>query len=204
MPDGYRFETDNLAPERPALILQIGNPMDGIPLRFPAVVRNLVEGVVTMEVEDPWTTLNWETLKGRTGSLHLLSDTGLVTELQGSVTSATYTVLDQDHGQLHLGLKLADPAAAKMLLFEHLPYITADIKSLWGRWDQARQAPEPAAFSFSTRIGLVALILLLSGVALQLMWPKPCKLLGWLLWLFGTLLIGGQTLHFWRSRRASR
>ena len=113
-------------------------------------------------------------------------------------------MLDQDHGQLHLGLKLADPAAAKMLLFEHLPYITADIKSLWDRWDQARQAPEPTAFSFSIRIGLAALTLLISGVALQLLWPKPYKLLGWLLWLFGTLLVGGQAWHFWRCRRASR
>jgi hypothetical protein len=204
MPDGYSFETGNRAPESPALILQIGRPMDGTPLRFPAVVRNLVEGVVTLEVEVFWMILNWENLKGRTGSLHLLSDTGIVTELQGSVTWATYTVLDQDHGQLHLGLKLADPAAAKMLLSEHLPYITPDIKSFWDRWDQARQAPEPAAFSFSTRIGLAALTLLISGVAVQLMLPKPYKLLGWLLWVFGTLLVGGQTLHFWRCRRASR
>ena len=203
MPDGYRFEPGKRAPESPALILQIGSPMDGIPLRFPAVVRNLVEEVVTLEVEDPRTILNWETLKGRTGSLHLLSDTGQVTELQGSVTWATYKVLDQDHGQLHLGLKLADPAA-KMLLSEHLPYITADIMSLWDRWDQARQAPEPAGFSFSPMIGLAALTLLISGVALQFMWPKPYKLLGWLLWLFGTLLVGWQTLHRWRCRRASR
>jgi len=203
MPDGYSFETGNRAPKSPALILQIGSPMDGIPLRFPAVVRNLVEEVVTLEVEDPWTILNWETLKGRPGSLHLQSDTGIVTELQGSVTWATYKVLDQDHGQLNLGLKLADPAA-KMLLSEHLPYITADIMSLWDRWDQARQAPEPAGFSFSTMIGLAALPLLISGVVLQFMWPKPYKLLGWLLWLFGTLLVGGQIFHFWRCRRASR
>ena len=204
MPDGYSFETGNRAPESPALILQIGHPMDGTPLRFPAVVRNLVEGMVTLEVEDPWTLLNWETLKGRTGSLHLLSDTGIVTELQGSVTWATYTVLDQDHGQFHLGLKLADPAAAKMLLSEHLPYITADIKSLWDRWDQARQVPELAAFSFSSRIGLAASILLICGVAQQLMWPKPYKLLGCLLWIFGTLLVGGETSYFWRCLRASR
>jgi hypothetical protein len=204
MQDEYSFETGNQAPKSPALILQIGHPMDGTPLRFPAVVRNLVEGVVTLEVEDPGTLLNSETLKGRTGSLHLLSDTGLVTELQGSVTQATYTVLDRDHGQIHLGLKLADPAAVKMLLSEHLPYITADIKSLWDRWDQAHQAPKPAAFSFSTRIGLAALTLLISGVALQSLGPKPYKLLGWLLWLFGTLLVGGQILHFWLGRRASR
>jgi len=203
MTDGYSFETSNRAPKSPALILQIGSPMDGIPIRFPAVVRNLVEEVVTLEVEDPWTILNWETLKGRAGSLHLQSDTGIVTELQGSVTWATYKVLNQDHGQLHLGLKLADPAD-KMLLSEHLPYITADIMSLWDRWDQARQAPEPAGFSFSTWIGLAGLTLLVSGVALQFMLPKPYKLFGWLLWLFGTLLVGGQILHFWRCRRASR
>jgi len=204
MPDGYRFGTGNRGAESPALILQIGRPMDGIPLRRPAVVRNLVEGVVTLEVEEPWPVLNWETLKGRTGSLHLLSDTGIVTELQGSVTWASYTRLDEDHGQFHLGLKLADPAAAKMLLSEHLPYITADIKSLWDRCDQTRQVPEPAAFSFSTRIGLAAPILLTSGVAWQLMWPKPYKLLGLLLWLFGTLLVGGETAHFWRCLRAPR
>jgi len=203
MPDGYRFETGKIAPKSPALILEIGRPIDGIPLRFPAVVRNLAEGVVTLEVEDPWTILNWETLKGRTGGLHLQSDTGIVTELQGSVTWATYEVLDQDHGQLHLGLKLADPAA-KMLLSEHLPYITADTISLWDRWDQVRQAPEPAGFSFSTWIGLAGLTLLISGVALQFMWPKPYKLFGWLSWLFGTLMVGWQSLHFWRCRRASR
>jgi hypothetical protein len=199
MPDGQSPETGSIIPEPSALVLQIDCPLDGSPLRFPAMVRNLMGGVVTLEVSNPWTSLNWAALKGRGGRLCLRSEDGENTELQGTVTWTGYTGLDQD--QLHLGLKLDDPASGQKLVSDHIPHVTADIKSLWDRWDQARQTPERTV---STRTGFAAMSLLLAGVALQLVWPQPYKLFGWLLWLLGTLLVGEQTVHFWRGRKASR
>jgi hypothetical protein len=202
MSDDHGPESRRRVPEASALILQIDRSIEGSPQCFPAIVRNLVDGVVTLEINNLWAFPNWETLKGRGGCLKLHSGNGGVTDLQGTVTWSGYTALDLDRGQLHLGLKLADPSSAQKLLSSYLPHITEDIKSLWERWDQAREAPEPAALSAKT--SFAAMSLLTSGLALQLVWPQPYKLFAWVLWLFGTLLVGGQTLHFWKCHKASR
>ena len=75
-----------------AMILQIDRPGDEAPLQFPAVIRNLAAGVATLEVNNPWTILNWETLKGQGARLRLLAETGEVTDIRGTVNWARYSV----------------------------------------------------------------------------------------------------------------
>ncbi len=204
MPDDSHPENWGMAAESSAMILQIDRPGAEGGLKFPAMIRNLAGGVVTLEINNPWTIMNWETLKGLKGCLRLQSSgTGEPTEIRGTVTRARYTVQDQDSGQLDLDLKLTGPdQSVQELLFEHITQTSDDIKGLWNRWEQTRQTPDPA--SLSQKTGFTALALLLGGVALQVVGPHTFKLFGWVLWLFGTLMVAGQTLRFWKSRKASR
>lgn len=204
MSEGEYQETVAAASGEAAMILQVERPGDEPPLQFPAVVRNLAAGVVTLEVNNPWTILNWETLKGQDACLRLLSADGEVSELKGTVTWTRYSVQDQDRGNLSLALKLAEPTlTAQKSISDQIPHTSKDIRGLWDRWEEVQQStPEPAPFS--TKLGLAALGLLATGVGLQLPGPKALKLLGWGFWFFGTLIIAGQTLRFWRSRKAPR
>ncbi|MFI5355538.1 MAG: hypothetical protein ACHQX0_08010, partial [Desulfobaccales bacterium] len=86
---------------KPAMILQIDRPGEEAPLQFPAVVRNLAAGIATLEVNNPWTILDWETLKGREGRLRLLTESGKVTDLQATINWARYRVQGQDSGDLN-------------------------------------------------------------------------------------------------------
>jgi len=203
MTNGRHPDSGSSVPQQKTVMLQIYHPGDDKPLKFPALVRNLATGVATLEVNNPWTILNWESLKGQEGSLHLLTESGEFTELQGAVNWARYTVTDRENGRLSLGLKLADPnPSAQKLLNDQILHTTEDIKTLWDRWDQARRIPEPAAFS--TRGGFVALALLGGFLAVNLVFPSPFKLFGWVLWLSGALVVARQTWHFWRRIRDSR
>ncbi len=110
---------------KPAMILQIDRPGEETPLQFPAVVRNLAAGVATLEVNNPWTILDWETLKGQEGRLRLLTETGKVTDLRATINWARYCVQGQDSGDLNLSLQLTDsgssrPEAARRI---YSPYI---------------------------------------------------------------------------------
>jgi len=203
MPD----EHDPESPQRAfasAMILQIDRPGEEAPLQFPAVIRNLAAKTATMEVINPWTILNWETLKGQGGCLRLLAETGEVIDLQGTVTWAKYTVQGQDSGNLNLGLELVNPdPSAYKLLFENIPHTSKDIKGFWDRWDQAQVSQAPKVPPITPWIGFSALALLLSGLALQLTGTTGFKLFGWVLWCFGTVVVAFQALRFWRSRNAS-
>ncbi len=203
MLDGRHLETGSAGPGSSAVILQIDPPGGGSPLKFPAVVRNLAIGVVTLEVNNPWIILNWNTLKGQGGCLRVPSGSEEFADLRGTVTWARYYVQGQDSGHLRLGMVLGAPdQTARRLLVRHISHTAEDIKGLWERWDLARPTPGPEAFS--AKIGFAALALLFAGVSLQMAEPKGYKLVGWVLWFFGTLVVGGQTLRFWRSRNASR
>ena len=185
------------------VMLQIQRPGDDSPLKFPGVVRNLAAGVATLEVNNPWTILNWESLKKQPGRLQLLSEARETVEIQGTVTWARYMVLDQSNGQLTLGLKLANPdAAAQQLLKDHILHSSEDIKSLWDRLDQARKTPEPEAIS--TRIAFVAVLLFSGVVALNLAQSGPYKFFSWVLWLGGALVVAKQTLQFWKTVKATQ
>jgi len=203
MSDSGQPENWSRTPESAVMILQIDRRGDEPSLQFSAVIRNLGSGLATLEVTNPWTIMNWETLKGRKGCLRLLSpETGDSTEIQGTVTWARYTVQDQESGHLNLGLELADPdQLAQKLLFEHITHSSDDIKGLWNRWDQARQS-SPAG-PFSIKMGFVATALLLGALAMQFAGPAGFKLFGWVLWFLGTLVVANQALRFWKNRDAS-
>jgi hypothetical protein len=184
------------------LILQIQHPDDERPLQFPVVIRNLAAGVVTLELKNPWFNLNWKTLKGLGVCLRLLSaGTDEVTDIRGTVTWAKPAL--QGSSNLSLGLELATPTpATHKLLSGHIPHTSDDIKGLWDRWDEARQSSSAAAIS--TKIGYAAVALLAVGLVLQLAEPRTYKLFGWGLWFIGTLAVAGQTLQYWKNRKATR
>ena len=178
MSEGGQPGNRSRTPEPAVMILKIDRQGDEQSLQFSAVIRNLGAGLATLEVSNPWTIMNWETLKGRKGCLRLLSpETGESTEIRGTVTWARYTVQDQESGQLNLGLELADPdQLAQKLLFEHITHTSEDIKGLWNRWEQARQSSHLSQLSI--KVGLTAAVLLLGALALQLAGPKGFKLFG--------------------------
>ena len=203
MPDDGQPENWSRTPESAVMVLQIDRRGDEQSLQFSAMIRNLGAGLATLEVTNPWTVMDWETLKGRKGCLRLLSpETGESTEIPGTVTWARYTVQDQENGHLNLGLELADPdQLAQKLLFEHITHSSADIKGLWYRWDRARQSPQSGPLSI--KMGFAATALLLGALAMQFAGPKGFKLFGWVLWFCGTLVVANQALRFWKDRKAS-
>ncbi len=203
MTDGEQPTTRRKSPESAVMILQIDRGGDEAPLQFAAVIRNLGAGLATLEVTNPWTITDWEALEGRKGSLRLLSDeTGKAIEIRGTISWARYIVQDQENGQLNLGLKLADPdRLAQQLLFEQITHSSDDIKGLWDRWEQTRQAA-PAG-PFSAKLGSAATALLIGALAMQFLDPHGLKMFGWVLWLGGTLLVANQVLRFWKHSKAS-
>lgn len=191
------------ASELSAMILQIDRPDEPAPLQFPALIRNLVAGVATLEVMNPWTILNWENLKGQSGCLRLLNQTGEITDLRGTITWAKYRILSQDSGNLSLNLELTDPdPIVQRQLIDCIPHPAKDVKGFWDRWDQA-QAQPPKPSLIPTKLVCAALALLLSGLVLQLTGATGFILVGWALWGIGTTMVAYQALRFWRSRNAS-
>jgi hypothetical protein len=203
MPTGELPKNRSRTPESAVMLLQIDGRGHEQSLQFSAVIRNLGASLATLEVTNPWTIMNWETLKGRKGCLRLLSpETGESTEIRGTVTWARYTVQDQENGHLNLGLKLADhDQLAQKLLFEHITHTSADIKGFWNRWDQTRQSSHSGPLSI--KMGFAATALLLGALAMQFAGPKGFKLFGWVLWFCGTLVVANQALRFWKERKAS-
>jgi hypothetical protein len=203
MPDGHSFAAKSRASES-AMILQLDRPAGEAPLQFPALIRNLVAGVVTLEVSNPWTILNWETLKGQGGCLRLLTETGEVSDLRGIVNYARYRVQGQDSGNLSLSLTLNNPdPSAQKLLSEYIPHTAKDIKGFWECYDQTQGSRAKKASPLPTKMSLAALVLLLAGLILQFTGVTALKLLGWLLWGGGSVVVASQFLRFWKSRKAS-
>jgi hypothetical protein len=203
MSTGSPAKTPRSASALSGLIFQVQRPGDDRPLQFPAKILNLSGGVVTLEVKKPWISLQWDTLKGQRGGLLLLpAGTEEVTEIRGTVAWTRQTAQGADN--LSLGLELASPSVAShKQLIKHIPHTSDDIKGLWDRWEEARQS-SAASRAVSTKIGYTAVVLLAAGLALQLAEPQGYKLVGWGLWFLGSLGVAGQTLHYWRSRKAAR
>jgi hypothetical protein len=178
MPTGELAKNWSKTPESAVMILQIDGRGHEQTLQFSAVIRNLGTSLATLEVTNPWTIMDWGTLKGRKGCLRLLSpETGKSTEIPGTVRWARYTVKDQENGHLNLGLELADPdQVAQKLLFEHITHTSEDIKGLWNRFDQARQSSQSRPFSI--KVSIAASVLLLGALAMQFAGPKGFKLFG--------------------------
>jgi hypothetical protein len=163
---------------KPAMILQIDRPGEETPLQFPAVVRNLAAGVATLEVNNPWTILDWETLKGQEGRLRLLTETGKVTDLRATINWARYCVQGQDSGDLNLSLQLTDSGlASQKLLSGYIAHTSKDIMGFWNQYDQTQVRRGPR-MPLVTKIALATLALLLTGLALT--GATGIKLWGWL------------------------
>lgn len=176
-------------------MLRLDSPENDSAIKFPAVVRGLVNGIVILEVD-------WVSLEDWGRGAHLLIETGEVTDFRGFIIWARYSVVDQDRGQLNLGLKLAEPKALN-LLRKHVQNSAQEIKWPWNPRDQACQAHPPATSGpFSLKLGFLALGLL--WVSLPVTRIDPSYLFGWGLWLLGTGIVVYQTWCFWRSIRASQ
>ena len=192
MSDDHCSKSAGRAPNQKTVMLRLDRPGDDSAIKFPAVVRGLVSDVVILEV-------NWESLEDWGGGVHLLSETGEVTDFRGLITWARYSVVDRDRGQLSLGLKLAEPEALK-LLREHIQNGAKEIKWPWNPGEQAYQAQPPAVSgAFSVKLGFLALGFLWASLLVNLTYPGPSHLFGWGLWLLGTGVVACQTWRFWRS-----
>jgi hypothetical protein len=127
-----------------AMILEIDQPVEDSPLQFPAVIRDLLGGVALLEVINPPTIMDWESLKGREGRLRLLTETGEVADVRGFVNWARYSVHGLDLDILNLGLALTDPdTSIQKLLTECIQHPAKDLASFWDRWDQAQENKSP-------------------------------------------------------------
>ena len=196
MPDDHGSKSAGGAHPQKTVMLRLDSPHDDSAIKFPAVVRGLVNGVVILEVD-------WESLEDWGGGVHLLTETGEVTDFCGLIIWARYSVVDRDRGQLNLGLKLAEPEALK-LLREHIQNSGKEIKWPWNLGEQAGQAhPTAASGAFSVKLGFLALGFLWASLLVNFTYPGPYHSFGWGLWLLGTGVVAGQTWRFWRSIRAS-
>jgi hypothetical protein len=185
------------------VILQIGRPGKAT-LQFPAVIRNLMAGVASLEVINPLALMEWEDLKGQGGRLRVLANgNGEPINFPGKVVRVRHFAQGRDQGLLSLDLVLDQPtAAAQKLLNEHITNRPRDIQELWERWDQARQ-PYSLPRALSTRLGFVGVTLLFCGLIMHAGEAGPHQLLAWMFWLMGTLGVLGQILLLWRGIKDS-
>ena len=196
MPDDHGSKFAGRPPHQKTVMLRLDSPGGDSAIKFPAVVRGLVSGVVILEVD-------WESLEDWGGGVHLLTETGEVTDYRGLIIWARYSVVDRDRGQLCLGLKPAEPKALK-LLREHIQNSAKEIKWPWNLGKQACQAHLPVASgAFSVKLGFLALGFLWASLLVNFTFPGPYHPFGWGLWLLGTGVVAGQSWRFWRSIRAS-
>jgi hypothetical protein len=196
MPDDHCCNAADGAPHQKTVVLCLDSPEDDSAIKFPAVVRGLINGIVILEVD-------WESLEDWGGGVHLLTETGEVTDFRGLIIWARYSLVDRDRGQLNLGLKLAEPKALK-LLRKHIQNSAQEIKRPWNPGEQACQAHPPATSGpFSVKLGFLALGFLWASLLVTYIYPGPSHLFGWGLWLLGTGIVVCQTRCFWRSIQAS-
>ena len=185
------------------VILEIGRP--GKETRqFPAVIRNLRAGLVSLEVTNPRDLKEWKGLKGQGGRLYIPANGGGEPgNFPGKVVRVRHFARGRDKGLLSLDLILEQPtAAAQKLLNEHIPNRPRDIQGLWERWDQARQ-PSAQRVALPIRLGFVGVTLLFCGLIMHPGGAGPHQLFAWIFWLMGTLGVLGQILLLWRGVKDS-
>jgi len=174
-------------------------------LQFPAVIRNLMAGVASLEVINPLALMEWEDLKGQGGRLRVPANDGNGGPINfpGKVVRVRHFARGRDKGLLSLDLVLDQPtAAAQKLLKEHISNRPRDIHELWERWDQARQ-PSTQRAALPTRLGFVGVTLLFCGLIMHTGGAGPHQLFAWMFWLMGTLGVLGQILLLWRGIKNS-
>jgi len=185
------------------VILQIGRPGKAM-LQFPAVIRNLMAGVASLEVINPLALMEWEDLKGQGGRLRVpATGKGEPVNFPGKVIRVRHFARGRDKGLLSLDPVLDQPtAASQKLLNEHIPNRPRDIQGLWERWDQTRQPSAPRA-ALPTLLGFVWVTLLFCGLIMHSGGAGPHPLIAWMFWIMGTLGVLGQILLLWRDVKGS-
>jgi len=178
------------------IVLEVRSLNGEPPRLFPATIRNLAQGVVTVEIDQPGDRLDWEDLPAQTLHLHLMPETaGEPVSIPGKV-SWVENPGEAQRPSLCLGLELAGPPAPVQISPEEQTRNNPkDLELLWHQWDQLNNSRTPLLGE--CKFYLIGLGLLAEGLSLQLL-RRP--LLGFVVTFLGLLTIGGKGLHsLWRK-----
>jgi hypothetical protein len=191
--------------DSPSIILEIadrtGMARGKAPTKVPVVIKNLSGEVVTLEMEHFFHVPGWQDLEGSGVTLSLTPpENDKPINVQGTVTWTGYS--HTDHPRLNVGLRLVRPTlATRKLLEEHAVHTPQDIKGLWDQWDEVHGSADGWP---DRKIHFAGLTLVIAGLALQLPEPSLLKILGWILWLLGSLAMVGKGIWIiwqqWDSR----
>ncbi len=190
-----RSQTRGSCRDHPDVTLQIGRPGKET-LQFPALIRNLTAGRVSLEVVNPLAIMKWEDLKGQGGRLRVPANgNGDQVDFLGKVVRVNHFSRGRGKGLLSLDLALGHPTpAAQKLLNDHIPHRPRDTHGLWERWDQSRLPAAQRVVAIPARVGFVGLTLLICGLILHSGGAGVHPLLAWSFWVMGTLAVLGQIL----------
>ena len=185
----------------PPLMLEIVDEDAITPLLMPVTIQGLSKGGVTLAVTAPWIIADWEHYRNRDCLLHL-ADPGDQPSLTINGKISWSKLSGDGRSPLSLGLQLVrPPREAFKRLSDQIMHTSQDIKGLWERYDQVQEIP---AHSYLMQPFYIAgLVLLVGGLLLQFTGSPSYKMLGWVLWLFGSLGIGWKVLRTFRQRRVS-
>lgn len=186
----------------PPLMLEIAVQDWSTPLVIPVFIQNLSISRATLAVTNPWVIPDWEIYRGRDCALRLGAPGG---ENPFTIKAKlAWSKFDYDsQSPLSVGLHLANPSGEVLKrLSEYIIHSPPDIKGLWERYDQVQHAP--IASHLVHHCYLAGLVLLAGGVVLQFGGSPFYKMLGWLLWLLGSLGISGKVMRSFRQKQASQ
>ena len=195
-------EPEAVINEPPSLVLEIDGQEGQTPCRIPVRAQTLSMGLVTLAVTKPWLIADWERYRGRNCVLRLESPSGEpLIDLKAKISWSKYS--SDSQSPLSLGLQIAKPSGeALKRLSDHITHCSQDIKGLWERYDQVRTVPTSSHLTH--HFYLAGLVLLMGGVVLQFSGISAYKMLGWFLWLLGSLGLAGKVFYSLRQKRISR
>jgi hypothetical protein len=195
-------EPEAVINEPPSLVLEIDGQEGQTPFLVPVRAQTLSMGLVTLAVTKPWLIADWERYRGRNCVLRLESPSGEpLIDLKAKISWSKYS--SDSQSPLSLGLQIAKPSGeALKRLSDHITHCSQDIKGLWERYDQVRTVPTSSHLTH--HFYLAGLVLLMGGVVLQFSGISAYKMLGWFLWLLGSLGLAGKVFYSLRQKRISR
>lgn len=200
MTSGY-CEPQAETPGSPALRLEIAGQTDNTPWLIPVHIRNLSTQGVTLTVTHPWGIPDWDRYRGAECVIRVEDPGGAEpVNIRAQISWTRFGGTGQP--PLSLGLHLMNPPSEGLRRLSNLlPHASQDIKELWDRYDQVRKSPEKADWAHYSYIA--GLMLLLSGVLLQLTAAPGYKACSWVLWMFGSLGIAGKIILPFREKQPS-
>jgi len=183
------------------LYLEIADGEAETPLLMPVTIQGLSKGGVTVTMTTPWFIGDWEHYRNRDCILRL-EGSGNQPGLTINAKISWSKISGDGRSPLSLGLRMIKPPReAGKRLSEQITHTSQDIKGLWERYDQVQEIP---AHSYLMQHFYIAVLgLLLAGLLLQLTGSHSFKMLGWVLWLVGSLGIGWKVVMTFRQRRVS-